>query len=207
MISRLAPTREQIRRASEVMARAFFHDPLYLYLIPDDARRERLLPSFHGITIRYALHYGEVYTAPLLDGLACWLAPGYTTPTWWGMLRAAMHGAPASFGIRGLRRYLPIGSYVEKLHEQAVSGPHWYLWELGVDPSCQGKGIGGWLMQPILVRAHRDGLPCYLETMNEANVPFYEKHGFAVMSNGVVPGCGLRVWGMKRASRDTEHAD
>src|SRR5437588_11460666 len=83
MISRLAPTREQIRRASEVMARAFFHDPLYLYLIPDDARRERLLPSFHGITIRYALHYGEVYTAPLLDGLACWLAPGYTTPTWW----------------------------------------------------------------------------------------------------------------------------
>ena len=198
MISRLPPTREQIKRASEVMARAFFHDPLYEYLIPDEARRERLLPSFQGITIRYALHYGEVYSTPALDGLACWLTPGHTTPTWWGMLRAAMHGAPVSFGIRGLRRYLPIGSYVEKIHERAVSGPHWYLWEVGVDPSCQRQGTGGRLIQPILVRADGDGLPCYLETMNEANVPFYDKHGFAVVSDGVVPGCGLRVWGMKR---------
>ena len=76
MISRLPQTREQIKQASEMMARAFFHDPLYQYLIPDDARRERLLPSFQGITIRYALRYGEVYAAPALAGLACWLAPG-----------------------------------------------------------------------------------------------------------------------------------
>src|SRR5437868_742361 len=85
MISILPPTREQIRRASEVMARAFFRDPLYQYLIPDEARRKRLLPSFQDITIRYALRYGEVYTTPSLDGLACWLSPGHTTPTWWGM--------------------------------------------------------------------------------------------------------------------------
>ena len=186
----------QIKQASTVLGRAFYDDPLFQYLIPDEARRARLLPSFHGITIRYAMRYGKVYTTPEISGVACWLAPGHTTPTWWGMLRAALHGAPASFGLTGLRRYLPIGDYVEKVHEQAASGLHWYLWELGVDPSRQHQGIGGQLMRPIRARAARDNLPCYLETMNEINVPFYEKHGFTVMSDGVVPECGLRVWGM-----------
>ncbi len=191
---RLPPS--QIKRACIVMSRAFYNAPLYRYLIPDDARRERLLPLFHSITIRYALRHGEVCTTPQIGGVACWLAPGHTNPTWWGMLRAALHGAPVSFGLAGLRRYLPIGGYVEKVHEQAVSGPHWYLWELGVDPSHQHQGIGGLLMQPILDRAARDHLPCYLETLNEVNVPFYEKRGFTVVSDGVVPGGELRVWGM-----------
>lgn len=186
----------QIKQACVVMARAFQDDPLFCYLIPDDTRRARLLPSFHSITIRYAMRYGKVYTTPQVDGVACWLPPGRTTPTWLGTLRAALHGAPVSFGLSGLRRYLPIGNYTEKIHAQVAPGPHWYLWELGVDPSRQHQGIGGQLMQPILERAARDNLPCYLETMNEANVPFYEKRGFTVVSDGVVPGCGLRVWGM-----------
>jgi ribosomal protein S18 acetylase RimI-like enzyme len=192
----IALSPSQIKPAYTVLGRAFYDDPLFRYLIPDDARRARLMPSFHSITIRYAMRYGEVYTTPEIDGVSCWLPPGHTMPTWWGMLHAALHGAPVSFGLSGLRRYLPIGNYTEKVHEQAAPDPHWYLWELGVDPSHQHQGVGGLLMQPILDRAARDHLPCYLETMNAINVPFYEKRGFIVVSNGVVPGCELRVWGM-----------
>ena len=82
-----------------------------------------------------------------------------------------------------------------------MPGPHWYLWGLGVEPSEQGKGIGGALMLPILARAEAEGVPCYLETQNEANVPFYRKHGFEVVSDGEVPKRGLRVWAMVRAPR------
>lgn len=187
-----------VRQASLVLARAFYRDPLYVYLMPDDVRRERLLPSFQALTVRYALRYGEVYATPGLEGVACWLTPGNTTPTLWRMLRVALRGAPASFGISGYRRYAPIGAYTEKMHEQVAPDPHWYLWVLGVDPSRQRQGLGGQLIQPILARADRDHLPCYLETMNEANLPFYVKHGFMVVSDGVVPGTGLRVWGMRR---------
>ena len=82
-------------------------------------------------------------------------------------------------------------------------------WGLGVEPSEQGKGIGGVLMQPILMRAGAEGLPCYLETENERNVPFYERHGFEVVSDGEVPKRGLRVWAMVRNphSADTNFAD
>ena len=100
-------------------------------------------------------------------------------------------------------------SYTEKVHKRAVPGLHWYLWGLGVEPSEQGKGIGGALMEPVLRQAGAEGLPCYLETQNERNLPFYERHGFEVVSDGEVPKHGLRVWAMVRDphSADTNFAD
>ena len=78
---------------------------------------------------------------------------------------------------------------------------------LGVEPSEQGKGIGGALMQPILRRAGAEGLPCYLETQNERNLPFYERDGFEEVRDGEVPKRGLRVWAMVRDphSADTNY--
>jgi hypothetical protein len=60
------------------------------------------------------------------------------------------------------------------------------------------NGTSAKLIQPVLAIADIDRLPCYLETMNEMNVPFYEKHGFRVVSDGVVPGHRLSVWAMLR---------
>ncbi len=63
-------------------------------------------------------------------------------------------------------------------------------------PARQGFGIGGMLIQPVLALADIDRLPCYLETMNEKNVLFYEKYGFKVMNDGVVPRHRLHVRAM-----------
>jgi len=186
----------QLKQASAVLCRAFYDDPLVQYTVPDKARRTRLLPSFYSIVVRYALRYGEVYTTPAVEGVACWLSPGNTTLSQWRMLRVALHNVSLLFNLSDQRRNNIVARYTDSVHEHAVSGPHWYLWGLGVDPSRQHQGIGGQLIQPNLARADRDGLPCYLETTNEINLPFYEKHGFKVVSDGVVPECGLRVWGM-----------
>ena len=103
----------------------------------------------------------------------------------------------AAMNILERRSSLPLGG--RTLHS-TMSQPHWYLWGLGVEPSSPHQGLGGLLIQPmpILARAGRDGLPCYLETTNEVNVPFYQKHGFSVVGDGVVPGTTLRVWEMRR---------
>ncbi len=199
----------QLGRAYEVMGRAFRDDQLLKYLIPEDAKRARLAPSFVGKVVRYCLSYGEVYTTPALDGVACWLPPGHSSPTFARMLRTGLLMEPLRFGWAGFRRFMDMVSYTEKVHKRAAPGPHWYLWGLGVEPSEQGKGIGGALMRPILARAEADGFPCYLETQNERNLPFYERHGFEVASDGEVPRRGLRVWAMVRGphSSDTNFAD
>jgi len=186
------------RQASEVLARAFYTDPMSRCLVPNDAKRARLLPSFFALVVRYCLRYGEVYTTPALAGAACWLTPGNTTPTFARILRAGVYVSPLDIGLAGLLRFLQISAYTEAAHMRAAPGKHWYLWALGVDPPYQGQGIGGMLIQPVLARADAEGLPCYLETENPRNVPFYQKHGFKVASEGEVTSSKLHIWSMLR---------
>jgi GNAT superfamily N-acetyltransferase len=188
----------QCRLASEIMGKAFLNDPLWKYLIPDEAKRARAVSLSMNVLVRYSLLYGKIFTTPTLDGVACWLPPGETTPSFSRLVRIGIRNAPFQLGWTGFRRYLAIENYCGKVHKSIVSGKHWYLWGLGVKPSLQGLGIGGMLMQPVLALADNDRLSCYLETMNEKNVPFYEKYGFRVVSDGAVPTHAAYVWALLR---------
>ncbi len=172
-------SRQDNERASEMLARAFYTDPMLLCLVPNDAKRAHLLPAFFGLVVRYCLSYGEVYTTSMLKGAACWLTLGNTTPTFARILRTGVYVSPLDFGLAGLLRILQISAYTDAAHARAVPEQHWYLWAL-------------------VARADADGLPCYLETENPRNVPFYQKHGFKVMSEGEVTSCKLHVWNMLR---------
>ncbi len=57
---------QQLKQASELMGRAFLNDPLWQYLVPDEARRARVVPLSMGILVRYSFLYGEVYTTSAL---------------------------------------------------------------------------------------------------------------------------------------------
>ena len=70
---------------------------------------------------------------------------------------------------------------------------------LGVDPDHQGKGLGGALLQPALAKADQEGLPCYLETLEEKNLAFYGRHGFEVLVDDREPHSGLKFWTMIRS--------
>ncbi len=190
--------REPIRQVMAALDRAFFDDPLDVYLLPDPAQRKRLLSKIHLIMLRYALRYGEVYTTPAYEGAACWLPPGRTYPTLWRLLSVAWRDPPLAMGWQGYRRFTQVDAYLEHAHRSAVPGPHWYLWELGIDPAHQHQGIGGALLRPILERADHERLPCYLETTNVENPSFYERHGFRVVSEGIAPGTNICVWSMRR---------
>jgi predicted N-acetyltransferase YhbS len=63
--------------------------------------------------------------------------------------------------------------------------------------SC--RRLGSRLVEPILERPDRDGLPCRLETSDPANVPFYRRFGFEVEDPAfeAIPG-GLLLTTMRR---------
>jgi len=190
--------RQQLKQTIVAISKAFLHDPFLKYLAPDDTHRARLTPGFVSVAIKYCYYYGEVWTSPEAEGAACWLAPGQTSPSLVGMLRTGALTTPFKFGKAGFARFNEVIAYTDTLHKQYAPMPHWYLWVLGIDPTQQGKGLGGALLQPVLERAENAGLPCYLETQNEANLDFYQKHGFDVVSDGVTPKGDLRVWAMVR---------
>jgi GNAT superfamily N-acetyltransferase len=78
-----------------------------------------------------------------------------------------------------------IRSLIIEVEKQHPRDEHVYLALLGLRPDRQGRGLGGRLIEPGLAYADEHRLPCYLESSNPRNVPFYERHGFEVTGSHV----------------------
>ena len=83
-----------------------------------------------------------------------------------------------------------------KFHEQFCPEPHLYLGMIGVSPTFQGEGIGRKLLEPVLKKADRTNMPCYLETTTTGAVRFYERLGFEVVHQDTF--LDHQYWLMKR---------
>ena len=189
----------EIPRAGEVLAKGFFHDPIVLYMFPEKSERARLLPWHFTAFVRYGHLFGEVYsTAGKTDGVAVWLPPGEAEMSPEHIQQAGLDRVPEVLGREPWERFTGIMSYLEHFHRQDVQRRHWYLPLIGIDPSQQGHGLGGALLKPILARADIEGLPCYLETVEPKNVPFYQRHGFKIITEAVEPRSGIQFWTFRR---------
>ena len=93
---------------------------------------------------------------------------------------------------------MTMADFTDKEHKLAAQFDHYYLFGMGVLSNKQGKGIGKQLMTKALQIVEAKKMPCYLETQNKNNVPFYEHFGFKVVSDKQLPKGGLQNWGMLR---------
>lgn len=188
----------KLKPAAEMMARAFFYDPYDTFVIPDLTRRERLLPWLFERLLRYGQRYGRVFTTDSIEGAAMWLGPEKPDFHLPGAIWTRLALLPLKLSRAENARIQVLDGAADRLHAEAVTGPHWYLPVLGVDPAFQGQGIGGALLQPVLELADRDQQACYLDTNNEKNLPFYERHGFRVAGQLRPDPDGPSVWGLVR---------
>ncbi len=163
-----------------VLARAFAQDPFYQWLVLPDARRDaRLLATFELFLREMSGDLNETYTAGAPDGCAVWRRPGeHEFP-----LLKQLRLFPAFVRIMGLSR-IPSGlkllDAMDKVHGRLAPEPHFYLFVLGVEPTRQGQGMGGRLLEPVLRKCDREGHRAYLETAQSKNVAFYARHAFTV---------------------------
>jgi GNAT superfamily N-acetyltransferase len=189
-------TTDDIETLAHVLARAFDDDPISEFLFPDARRRRRALPRYFSILLRAAfLPTGEVWTDNDTDGGAMWTPPSQRRPSTRDLLRFA----PL---VPVLGRRLPQAiSTMQAVERHHPRTPHWYLAVLGTDPPRQGYGVGSSLLEPVLARCDAEGLPAYLESSKERNVPFYARHGFEVTRTIDLPGGGPPLWLMWREPR------
>jgi ribosomal protein S18 acetylase RimI-like enzyme len=188
--------KDRLGEASDVLARAFADDPAWVWLLPDEARRARLLPWL--FRVGFDVTAADVYVnagGPVL-GAARWLPPGRATMRIGPTLRALV-STPLRLGA-ATGPFLAYGRAVEQLRADVARGPHWYLAGIGVDPSAQRQGVGASLLRPGVEAAAAAGLPTVLLTNNEANLSFYESQGFAVVRQGRTPEDGPKAWAMVR---------
>lgn len=192
-------TPDQIPAAGAVLARALFEDGLARYMYPDEEGRKARIPWHFSAMVRYGVLFGRVLTtAGEPRGVAVWLPPGETDMTENRIVAAGMDASPAVLGEEAFGRFMNAMAEIEPLREQDVAPRHWYLALVGVDPDCSSQGIGSALLTPILAEADGEGLPCYLDTAEERNVGFYQKHGFETVRHGTVTDTSVEYWTMQR---------
>jgi ribosomal protein S18 acetylase RimI-like enzyme len=191
--------RRQLGRASEVVAASFFDYPMFTFYFPDPQHRTRYLPWYFKNVLNTALRYGEVYTTPEVSGVIFTLPPGHTRISIWEYIQNGFLLTAFVLGFRNYKRSMECEDFVGATHAELMKNrPHHYLWGLAVDPGQKAQGIGTALMRPLLVQANAEKMPIYLETHDEKNVRYYQRHGFNLLRTTYIPKHGLPIWCMLR---------
>lgn len=191
--------RTDLRAAATTLARAFADDPVWAWWLPGRAGDDPRTIEVFRCLVQIHLEHHSVWAAGDVGAVAVWAPPGKHRTTGWQLLPVAVPFM-RNIGWDGLRR-IPAMTATERLHPPE---PHWYLALLGTDPSQQGRGLGSAAIAPVLARADRDGVGCWLESSKEKNVPFYRRHGFEVVdthdlgSTRAGHSPGPRLWLMWR---------
>jgi ribosomal protein S18 acetylase RimI-like enzyme len=163
---------DDVHRLKATLAEAFYDDPIFGWLMPDEETRLARLRRFFAVQLRHiTLPRGCVWASTDLAGVALSMPPG----RWRYPPRAALVQG-ATFG-RHQPRAARFWLGVEARH---LREPHYYIADIGVRPETQGKGLGSALMRPTLDRCDREGLPAYLEASSERSAALYERLGFRI---------------------------
>jgi ribosomal protein S18 acetylase RimI-like enzyme len=184
--------------AARVLTRAFRDNPGMLAIFRGDSpeRREKLLePCMVGFT-QTVLRWGiaeVVRDAGEVLAVSLSFPPGgFPAP-----LRAQLVTAKGPL-LAGPARALRFARLDHEMRRWHPHYRHFYLWFLGVDPSRQGRGLGSALLHSLSNKAASQELPCYLETDKQSSVRLYERHGYVVEAERVLPGLELRLWFMRK---------
>lgn len=212
----LRPARaEDLPGIARTMARAFTDDPFIRHVVPAAGYDDRIVAMFRS-EARWALaditvavvgdddgdadadtagaHAGGDDVVGDVVGAAIWRPPSPRRPNPWQALAGAA-GLVRGIG-RGLPRMARMFRTVERHHPRTQ--PHWYLQTIGV--ARPGLGIGGALLRAGLDRVDAGRMPAYLESSAPGNVPLYERFGFRVVGEIVLPDGGPTLPAMWRDS-------
>ncbi|MEY2422584.1 MAG: hypothetical protein QOI95_2651 [Acidimicrobiaceae bacterium] len=160
------------------LADAFFDDPMLHWMYPDPEARSVLGRQFMRVALDIGFPHGHVYTAGANGAAAIWSPPDVelfddaAITTFFSLLGEQLGARAEEIGAGLLA--------VSECHPH--DEPHFYLFVLGTASARQGSGLGSTMMHEVLDRCDRQGLGAYLESSNIRNVPFYERHGFRVLT-------------------------
>ncbi|MHA6803253.1 GNAT family N-acetyltransferase [Salinifilum ghardaiensis] len=178
-----------VPRAVRTLGAAFASYPATQHTVDPERHQERVTELQKLFLTRIGFGVGRVWVADDGDAVAVWTTPEST-------------GTKAVFTEIGPRLAELAGSRASAHEEmERLLQPHrptepvWFLATVGVAPERQGQGLGSAVVRPGTETARDTGVPAYLETSDERNLPFYRRLGFTVETEIPLPH-GPRTWCM-----------
>jgi len=205
-------TQNEIRKATEVYARAYSKITLYEKALEDTEDKSLVLKTFFEIAIRYGLKYGFPYApSEQLEGIAIWIPYEKDKMNMWRVIRSG--------GFKNSIKLVKIGrdfldsvkelSQLDKDRIKNMAGKRYLeLMSLAVDPEYQRKGIASKLLKAMFEKTDSYGYTTYVSADID-NVDFYKKHGFKVIKeiNVKIKDFDLPNYEMVRNPNNTIYMD
>ncbi|MDV4149953.1 GNAT family N-acetyltransferase [Clostridium sp. AL.422] len=187
--------KQDIDASSDSIAKAFYDYPMFQHILADKLNHENI-KLFLKFLINYSILYGNAYASSKeMEGIILFTDfKDYK----FNLIRSIRSGILPLMKIGGDagKRFNEFDSFTLKTHKRIMKDNHQYIIMIGVNPSKQGQGYGKKLMLSVLKLAEENGQSCYLETHGEKNVSFYNKLGFKVVSEDILPGTDIVQYAM-----------
>ena len=178
----------------EVLREAFKADPVMNWICPDP----RFVPVLFSLLTPLYARCGLATLDSERTAACLWTPPGHA-------LRPGLTSLPDALrflglcGYPGMRRIRRFSSVSDACKPRE---PFYYLFAIGVRDSAKGTGKGSAILKHSLQLCDQQSRVAYLENSNEANLGFYQKHGFEVVDEVLMEADGPRVWLMARRPRE-----
>jgi len=208
-------TAADVAEMAEVLGDAFADDPVFAWLFPDPVRRPGQCRALFEMVVRH--RYEPQGGCQLVtDAVAAWepphragtgsdgpsseSVPGEATAEAVAAVEADAGAEADAFPPELAESGERLGLLGALMDEHHPTEPHWYLAAIGVRPGAQGRGLGGVLLAARTAELDVAGLPAFLEATTPRSRALYERHGFEVTEEIVIPD-GPSMWAMWREPR------
>jgi ribosomal protein S18 acetylase RimI-like enzyme len=154
---------------------AAFNDNLSVnYIVRQDDKRKKRIRALMDYSFEVCYQFGKVLLSDDDKACALLLYPDQKRTTFksiWLDIKLIIQAG----GLGNIKKALDREARIKQIQPKE---PMVYLWFIGVSPLYQHRGLGSLLLQEIMVDAKKKGLPVYLETSTERNLPWYAQFGF-----------------------------
>lgn len=161
----------------DIITEAFNENKSFNYVVKQDKSRAKRMKSLVEYCYNICKKYGEIHVSEDQTAVALINLPHKAKKNSLFSIGQDIRLIFKTIGIERLPLVLKRESVLKANHPNS---PFCHLWYIGVKNDSQGKGAGSSLLLKIINKYKDEGLPIYLETSMDQNVPWYEKHGFDV---------------------------
>ena len=189
---------KDLERLAEVAADAYQDYPLHNWFMGGkyDVKASRLLMQ---ISLKTMMKDAVIYAdSEEMNGFAAWVPFGFKGTEALPFLRNGGLKLFLYTGFGFVGRLLSYENYAMNLKKTFTDHYDWYLFNLSIKKSAQGKGIASKLMRPMLQFCDDERMVAYLETNKEQNVGLYRHYGFDLMKEELIPKTPVMHYSMVR---------
>lgn len=188
-------TKDDIPHFSTIAAEAYENYPLHNWF--GNGKYDKFVSKkIIEISLITMMKNGIVYSDKDKNGFAIWMPEGFTgSKTLPFLLNGGLDIIKRS-GLAIVSKLLSYENFAMGLKKKLTKHQDWYLYNLSVSPTMQGKGIGKRLVTGMLEFCKAEKIQCYLETNKKSNVGLYQSLGFKCVKDTLIPNSDVQHFAM-----------